>query len=73
MDPLAVGRVIGEVIDIFSPSVTMNVIYNVNKQVANGHELMPATVMAKPRVEIGGDDMRVAYTLVSYYSHFLCI
>jgi len=63
MEPLSVGRVIGEVVDIFSPSVRMNVTYS-TKEVANGHELMPSTVMAKPRVEIGGDDMRTAYTLV---------
>lgn len=64
MEPLVVGRVIGEVVDIFSPSVKMNVTYS-TKQVANGHELMPSTIMAKPRVEIGGDDMRTAYTLVN--------
>ncbi|OIW08010.1 hypothetical protein TanjilG_20111 [Lupinus angustifolius] len=63
MEPLAVGRVIGEVIDMFTPSVRMNVIYS-TKQVANGHELMPSIVMAKPRVEIGGDDLRAAYTLI---------
>lgn len=65
MEPLIVGRVVGEVVDIFSPSVRMNVIYNSNKQVANGHEFMPSVIISKPRVEIGGDDMRTAYTLVS--------
>lgn len=64
-DPLAVGRVVGDVVDAFIPSVKMNVIYNSNKQVANGHELMPAVIIAKPRVDIGGEDMRSAYTLVS--------
>lgn len=64
-DPLAVGRVVGDVVDTFIPSVKMNVIYNSNKQVANGHELMPVVIIAKPRVDIGGEDMRSAYTLVS--------
>lgn len=59
------GRVIGEVVDIFNPSVRMNVTYS-TKQVANGHELLPSIVMNKPRVEIGGDDLRTAYTLVTY-------
>lgn len=72
MDPLVVGRVIGEVVDIFNPSVSMNVTYS-TKQVANGHELMPSTIIAKPRVEIGGDDLRTAYTLVNYYSLTLAI
>ncbi|XP_021286657.1 CEN-like protein 1 [Herrania umbratica] len=63
-EPLTIGRVIGEVVDNFSPSVKMTVTYNSNKQVANGHELMPAVVAARPRVEIGGEDMRAAYTLI---------
>lgn len=65
IEPLAVGRVIGEVVDNFIPSVKMNVTYNSNKQVSNGHELMPTLITASPRVEIGGQDMRTAYTLVS--------
>lgn len=64
-EPLAVGRVIGDVLDVFSPSVRMEVMFSSNKQVYNGHELMPASVCVKPRVEIGGDDMRSSYTLVS--------
>lgn len=64
LEPLSVGGVIGEVVDIFNPSVKMNVTYSA-KQVANGHELMPSIVINKPRVDIGGDDMRSAYTLVS--------
>ncbi|KAK8583498.1 hypothetical protein V6N13_108857 [Hibiscus sabdariffa] len=63
-DPLIIGRVIGEVVDIFFPTVKMTVTYTSNKQVANGHELMPAVVTARPRVEIGGDDMRSSYTLI---------
>ncbi|KAJ4706072.1 Terminal flower 1-like protein [Melia azedarach] len=63
-ETLAVGRVVGDVVDIFTPCVKMNIIYSSNKQVANGHELMPAVIAAKPRVEIGGEDMRSAYTLI---------
>ncbi|XP_044506047.1 CEN-like protein 1 isoform X2 [Mangifera indica] len=63
-EPLAVGRVVGDVVDNFSPSVKMTVTYSSNKQVANGYELMPAATAAKPRVEIGGEDLRAAYTLI---------
>ncbi|KAJ6869864.1 CEN-like protein 1 [Populus alba x Populus x berolinensis] len=42
----------------------MTVTYNSNKQVANGYEFMPSVIAYKPRVEIGGEDMRIAYTLV---------
>lgn len=64
VEPLIVGRVIGEVVDIFNPTVKMNVTYNSNKQVANGHELMPRVISSKPQVEIGGEDLRTAYTLI---------
>ncbi|KAM1020741.1 hypothetical protein ACFX2I_041940 [Malus domestica] len=64
MEPLTLGRVIGEVVDIFTPTVNLNVVYNPNRQVANGHELMPSVIAAKPRAEIGGEDMRTAYTLI---------
>lgn len=67
VEPLVVARVIGEVVDSFNPSVKLNVIYNGSKQVFNGHELMPAVIAAKPRVEIGGEDMRSAYTLVIFF------
>ncbi|XP_038977978.1 CEN-like protein 1 [Phoenix dactylifera] len=63
-EPLAVGRVIGDVLDAFNPSVKLQVTYSTNKQVYNGHEFMPSAVSAKPRVEIGGDDMRACYTLI---------
>ncbi|XVE64189.1 hypothetical protein DITRI_Ditri07aG0081600 [Diplodiscus trichospermus] len=63
-EPLIIGRVVGEVVDNFFPSVKMTVTYNSNKQVSNGHELLPAIITARPRVEIGGEDMRSAYTLI---------
>ncbi|GMN44639.1 hypothetical protein TIFTF001_013833 [Ficus carica] len=64
LEPLSVGRVVGEVVDNFTASVKMTVVYNSNKQVANGHEIMPSVIVSKPRVEIGGDDLRNAYTLI---------
>lgn len=73
-EPLAVGRVIGEVVDAFTPSVKLSVTYNLNKMVCNGHELMPNVITSKPRVDIGGEDMRSAYTLVTLSPtlHLLC-
>lgn len=66
-EPLVVGRVIGEVIDAFSTSVKMTVTYNSNHQVFNGHEIFPSALIAKPRVEISGPDMRSFFTLVLVY------
>lgn len=63
-DPLVVGRVIGEVIDAFNPTMKMIVTYNCNKLVCNGHELFPSTVVTKPRVEVQGGDLRSFFTLV---------
>ncbi|KAL0283112.1 UNVERIFIED_CONTAM: CEN-like protein 2 [Sesamum radiatum] len=62
-DPLIVGRVIGDVLDSFSPTTKMFVNY-ANKQVFNGHEFYPSAVAMKPRVEIQGGDLRTFYTLV---------
>ncbi|KAI7730298.1 hypothetical protein M8C21_004512 [Ambrosia artemisiifolia] len=64
IEPLVLGRVIGEVVDSFTPSVKLDVTYNLNKIVYNGHELMPNLITTKPRVDIGGEDMRSAYTLI---------
>ncbi|KAJ4979884.1 hypothetical protein NE237_010664 [Protea cynaroides] len=63
LEPLIVGRVIGDVLDPFSQTVNMTVTYN-NKQVCNGHELFPSTVSSRPRVEVHGGDMRSFFTLV---------
>lgn len=63
VEPLVVGRVIGDVLDSFSPTIKMFVSYN-NQQVCNGHELFPSTVSVRPRVEIQGGDMRTFFTLV---------
>ncbi|KZV37350.1 protein HEADING DATE 3A [Dorcoceras hygrometricum] len=62
-DPLIVGRVIGDVLDPFTRSITLRVTYN-NTDVTNGRDLRIAHVANQPRVEIGGDDLRTFYTLV---------
>nr|ACX53295.1 terminal flower 1-like protein [Crocus sativus] len=64
MEPLIVGRVIGEVLDSFEQSMKMMVTYNSNKLVCNGHEFFPSAVAPKPRVEVQGADMRSFFTLV---------
>ncbi|KAI3957632.1 hypothetical protein MKW92_024841 [Papaver armeniacum] len=64
LEPLSVGRVIGDVLDSFTPTVKMSVTYNCNKRVCNGHELFPSTVTAKPKVEVHGGDMRSFFTLI---------
>jgi hypothetical protein len=62
-EPLILGRVIGDVIDSFTPSLKMCVAYK-NKQVCKGLELYPSSVTTQPRVEIQGADMRSFFTLV---------
>jgi hypothetical protein len=64
LEPLVVGKVIGEVIDSFNPTVKMTATYGSNKQVFNGHEFFPSAVVSKPRVEVQGGDMRSFFTLV---------
>ncbi|OEL31782.1 CEN-like protein 2 [Dichanthelium oligosanthes] len=55
VEPLIVGRVIGEVLDSFNPCVKMVVTYNSNKLVFNGHEIYPSAIVSKPRVEVMTD------------------
>ncbi|KAG6496510.1 hypothetical protein ZIOFF_044377 [Zingiber officinale] len=64
-DPLVLGRVIGEVIDPFIPTVRMTVNYNSHNLVCNGQELFPSAVVAKPRVEVQGGELRSFFTLVA--------
>ncbi|KAJ9695122.1 hypothetical protein PVL29_010561 [Vitis rotundifolia] len=63
LEPLIVGRVIGDVLDPFPPTIKMTVTYH-NKQICNGYELYPSSVTVKPRVEVQGGDLRSFFTLV---------
>nr|GMD68474.1 Dt1 [Ipomoea batatas]GMD88447.1 Dt1 [Ipomoea batatas] len=65
MEPLILGRVVGDVVDPFTlTSLRIVVTYN-NKLVSNGHEFFPSAITTKPRVEIHGtDDLRTFFTLV---------
>ena len=74
-DPLVIGRVIGDVVDHFTPTVKITVSYNNNKQVYNGHEFFPSSVTTKPKVQIHGGDMRSFFTLVPTFVRilYLCV
>ncbi|OAY32355.1 protein TERMINAL FLOWER 1 [Manihot esculenta] len=63
IEPLIVGRVIGDVLDSFTPSIKMSVSYS-NRNVYNGHEFYPSAVASKPKIEVQGGDMRTFFTLV---------
>ncbi|KAJ4808506.1 Flowering locus T [Rhynchospora pubera] len=62
-DPLVLGHVIGDVLDPFNTLVSFRISYN-NRCVVNSMDLRPSAVVSRPRVEIGGNDLRVSYTLV---------
>ncbi|KAJ4750165.1 Flowering locus T [Rhynchospora pubera] len=62
-DSLILGQIIGDVLDPFNPSVSLRIVYN-NHQMFTGTDLKPSSVVNKPRVEIGGSDLRVFYTLI---------
>ncbi|KAK4256600.1 hypothetical protein QN277_006304 [Acacia crassicarpa] len=64
MDPLVVGRVVGDVLDPFTRSVSMTVTYPNNREVINSRELRPSQVVSQPQIEVGGHDLRTFYTLV---------
>ncbi|CAO2175002.1 unnamed protein product [Urochloa humidicola] len=63
-DSLVLGRVIGDVVDQFSPTVALQISYN-GHRLLNGADFRPSAVATRPRVEIiGGTDLRQSYTLV---------
>lgn len=62
-DPLAIGRVIGDVVDAFVRTTSLRVVYG-TREVTNSCELKPSQVVHRPRVDVGGGDLRTFYTLV---------
>nr|ADF42571.1 flowering locus T [Petunia x hybrida] len=62
-DTLVLAGVIGDVLDPFTRSTSLRVVYN-TREVKNGYDLRPSQVINQPRVEVGGDDLRTFYTLV---------
>ncbi|KAJ7553024.1 hypothetical protein O6H91_06G081600 [Diphasiastrum complanatum] len=62
VETLVVGRVIGDVIDMFVPSVEMTVQYG-PRQIGNGCELKPSATTMAPKVQLNGD-RNSFYTLV---------
>jgi len=66
-DPLVIGGVVGDVLEPFTSCVSLRIVYNNCSEVINCCELKPSQILNKPRVEIGGDDLRNLYTLVSIY------
>ncbi|XP_020209928.1 protein FLOWERING LOCUS T [Cajanus cajan] len=63
-DPLVIaGSVIGDVLNPFTGSVSLTIVFN-NRAISNGLELRPSHVVNRPRVTVGGEDLRTFYTLV---------
>jgi phosphatidylethanolamine-binding protein (PEBP) family uncharacterized protein len=64
IDPLVVGKVIGDVIDTFVPSVDMAIHYS-SRQVTNGCQMKPSATAQAPEIQLsdssGGNNF---YTLV---------
>ena len=64
-DSLVLSHVISDVIDPFDRSVSLGVLYNDQRPVINGAGFRPSALVYRPRVEVGGTDLRKFYTLVS--------
>ncbi|KAK7320160.1 hypothetical protein RJT34_04894 [Clitoria ternatea] len=62
VDPLVVGRVIGDVVDMFIPSVHMSVYFG-PKHITNGCDIKPSMAVNPPKVTLTGD-MDTLYTMV---------
>jgi phosphatidylethanolamine-binding protein len=64
VDPLVVGRVIGDVIDLFVPSIDMSINYG-TKTINKGCNIRPSTAADPPTVNIAGKTSDL-YTLVPH-------
>ncbi|KAJ3700742.1 hypothetical protein LUZ61_004447 [Rhynchospora tenuis] len=62
VDPLVVGRVIGEVVDLFVPTTKMDVNFGA-KHVNNGCDIKPSMATDPPSIHIGGRPSHL-FTLV---------
>nr|ACN54545.1 mother of FT and TFL1-like protein variant b [Physcomitrium patens] len=51
IDPLVVGKVIGDVIDTFVPSVDMAIHYS-SRQVTNGCQMKPSATAQAPEIQL---------------------
>ena len=69
VDPLVVGRVIGDVVDMFVPTINMSVYYGA-KHVTNGCDVKPSLTVNPPKVTLSGHPDEF-YTLV--FSLSLCL
>ncbi|XP_050213866.1 protein MOTHER of FT and TFL1 [Mercurialis annua] len=64
LEPLVVGKVIGEVLDMYNPVTEFTVHYG-SKQIANGCEIKPSAAVQMPSVQILGSRLASnLYTLV---------
>uniref|UniRef100_A0A0E0N2E9 Uncharacterized protein n=2 Tax=Oryza TaxID=4527 RepID=A0A0E0N2E9_ORYRU len=63
VEPLVLAHVIHDVLDPFRPTMPLKITYN-DRLLLAGVELKPSATVHKPRVDIGGTDLRVFYTLV---------
>lgn len=63
VDSLVVGRVIGDVVDLFVPEVSMSVSYG-PKHINTGCHVKPSAAASPPTVNIAGRPSEL-YTLVS--------
>lgn len=71
LEPLVVGRVIGDVVDMFGPAAEFTVHYG-PKQITNGCEIKPSDAVDKPKIQIlGPHDPSNHYTLVCFTNFFI--
>ncbi|XP_027167969.1 protein MOTHER of FT and TFL1 [Coffea eugenioides] len=61
-DPLVVFQFIGDVVEMFEPSVSMSLYFD-DKNVTNGSDVKPSLAASAPLVTIGGEPGKF-YTLV---------
>ncbi|KAL7088820.1 hypothetical protein ACP275_13G151500 [Erythranthe tilingii] len=64
LDPLVVGKVIGDVLDMFVPVAELAVHYGGGEEIGNGSKVKPSSAAQRPKVQIKGAISPNYYTLV---------
>ncbi|GLJ55973.1 hypothetical protein SUGI_1201590 [Cryptomeria japonica] len=64
IQPLNLAGVIGDVLDAFTPTIKMRVVYNTDMEVKNGFEFLPSSIISPPLVELLGGEFGSFFTLI---------
>ncbi|KAL8032728.1 hypothetical protein ABFX02_13G114900 [Erythranthe guttata] len=73
LDPLVVGKVIGDVLDMFVPAAELAVHYGGGEEIGNGSEVKPSSAAQRPKVMVDPDAPSPGEPTLREWLHWLVI